>query len=77
MSCSHYGKTGHVCEDFHRLIDYPDDFEFTKSKSFLTLVKGNAVVVEEESDFVPTEHGESGNTTYSQYLTKEQYSDLL
>ncbi|KAG5582863.1 hypothetical protein H5410_053490 [Solanum commersonii] len=49
VSCTYCGKTGHVYDDCFRLIGFPNDFEFTKTKNSQNLVKGNAVVIGEEA----------------------------
>lgn len=67
----------HVHDDCHRLIRYPDDFEFTKSMNFESTVKGNAVIPKEEAEDVIAQYGDAGNNNYAQYLSKEQYSNLL
>lgn len=36
-------KTGHIHDDYYRLIGFSDDFEFTKQKSYQGSVKANAV----------------------------------
>jgi len=77
VSCTYCGKTGHVHDDCHRLIGYPDDFEFTKSRNFESTVKGNAVIPKEEAEDVIAQYGDTGNNNYAQYLSKEQYSNLV
>ncbi|KAG5597007.1 hypothetical protein H5410_038239 [Solanum commersonii] len=78
VSCTYCGKTGHVLDDCHRLIGYPDDFRFTKNNNYSTSVKGNVVVTGEENTSIPTVPiGDSGSKSYDTFLSKEQYSNLV
>ncbi|KAG5612674.1 hypothetical protein H5410_023955 [Solanum commersonii] len=46
VTCFYCLKVGYVAEDYHKLIGYPDDFQFTKG--FSALIRGNATVTDEE-----------------------------
>ncbi|KAG5577293.1 hypothetical protein H5410_057427 [Solanum commersonii] len=65
-------ETHHLKEfkQHKRLIGFPDDFEFTKTKNSQNLVKGNAVVTGEEAEAFSGNHEDSRNTWNPQFLTK-------
>ncbi|KAH0684608.1 hypothetical protein KY290_020928 [Solanum tuberosum] len=46
VTCYYCLKVGHIAEDCHRLIGYPDDFQFTKG--FSAPIRGNATITDEE-----------------------------
>lgn len=86
VSCTYCGKTGHVYDDCFRLIGFPDDFKFTKTKNPQNLAKGNAVIAGEEADAFSRNHEDSRNISnpqfptrenYNQFMSKEQYSNLV
>ncbi|XP_049391368.1 uncharacterized protein LOC125855657 [Solanum stenotomum] len=74
VSCTYCGRTGHVYDDCFRLIGFPDDFEFTKTKNSQNLVKGNAVVTGEEGEAFSGNHEDSRNMWYPQFPNKEHYN---
>lgn len=75
VSCTHCGKIGHVEADCYRLIGYPDDFEFTKSRSYST--KANAEVETEEAEISGIIQADAGNIGYNQFMSKDQYNSLV
>lgn len=44
MICSHCKKPGHSVEKCYRIIDFPDDFKFTKNKKFQVGIKSTAIL---------------------------------
>ncbi|KAK9065740.1 hypothetical protein SSX86_015141 [Deinandra increscens subsp. villosa] len=65
--CNHCKKPGHIAAKCYRIIGFPKDFKFTKSKQFAANVNDTA-----ETDQIAT----SSNNT-SSALTQEQYAQLL
>lgn len=43
-------NTNHVVGDYYRLIKFSDDFQFTNMKNSQGRVRGNRVMIMEESD---------------------------
>ncbi|EOY21968.1 Uncharacterized protein TCM_014135 [Theobroma cacao] len=84
LTCSHYGKKGHLKEKCYRLVGFLKDFKFTKSKT--NSKKGKFVannvtsMYEDESTMVQPkqEENSAGNGTMSQIsVIKQQVSKLI
>ncbi|XP_059310549.1 uncharacterized protein LOC132061883 [Lycium ferocissimum] len=87
VSCTYCGKTGHVEDDCYRLHGFPEDFEFTKTKSYQG--KANGAVAEEEFEFANNtrveacKDNQNNHTPYSNqhnhvsYMSKDQYAELV
>uniref|UniRef100_M1DNA9 CCHC-type domain-containing protein n=1 Tax=Solanum tuberosum TaxID=4113 RepID=M1DNA9_SOLTU len=77
VTCTYCGKTGHVHDNCYRLIGYPDDFEFTKTRETQGTMKANAVTTEEKSEAFQNTQEDTAYNNYSQYMSKEQYTNLV
>uniref|UniRef100_A0A251V8N4 Uncharacterized protein n=1 Tax=Helianthus annuus TaxID=4232 RepID=A0A251V8N4_HELAN len=68
--CTNCKKNGHTADTCYRLIGFPKEFKFTKSKRF-------AANVSSESHDINSEQSGSKSTTTNCGLTSEQYNGLL
>ncbi|KAG5601062.1 hypothetical protein H5410_032432 [Solanum commersonii] len=80
VTCTYCGKTGHVKLNCFRLINFPDDFQFTHDKGFNNQVKGNGdhirgngAMTMEETDNKQDFDIDISNQNYSQ----EQYNQFV
>ncbi|XP_055803417.1 uncharacterized protein LOC129872456 [Solanum dulcamara] len=68
LTCSHCKKPGHSIDKCYRIVGFPADFKFTKTRRNQTLAHSNAVFAEEKhNDY-------AGN---NQQFSQEQFSQLV
>ncbi|XP_075080676.1 uncharacterized protein LOC142166147 [Nicotiana tabacum] len=77
VSCTYCGKTGHIQEDYYRIIGFPEDFEFTNHKGYQTQIKGNAVLAHEERENLAGQSTELNKSNFGQQLIKEQIEEMM
>ncbi|KAH0683220.1 hypothetical protein KY289_020972 [Solanum tuberosum] len=72
--CSHFKKPRHYVDKCYKIIGFPSDFKFTKTKRFQGNVKSNAAYIEGTQ-------GQSGahfnGEGQGQHFTQDQYSQLI
>ncbi|XP_060195150.1 uncharacterized protein LOC132624379 [Lycium barbarum] len=73
VSCTYYGKVGHVADDCYRLIWFPEDFQFTNEKDFQ--IGGNGALSTEEGENMTNNH--AFTNTNNQSYNKEQYNQFI
>ncbi|KAD5961517.1 hypothetical protein E3N88_12990 [Mikania micrantha] len=69
LVCTHCKKSGHVASKCYRLVGFPKDFKFTKSKQFAATVQSDATDAKKSNT--------SSMTSMNNALTAEQYNVLL
>lgn len=69
LFCTYCKKKNHVVDNFYRLIGFPADFKFTKSKKFGTTARSNAALSTEEGD-------SQSNNSGDKAMTQDQYLNL-
>lgn len=71
LICSHCKKPGHTVDKCYRIIGFPSDFKFTKSKKIPGNVRSNIIVGSGEGT---NDIGLENNSQLNQ-LSKEQFSN--
>ncbi|TMW82472.1 hypothetical protein EJD97_005847 [Solanum chilense] len=69
LFCTYCKKKNHVVDNCYRLIGFPADFKFTKSKKFGTTARSNAALSTEEGD-------SQSNNSGDKAMTQDQYLNL-
>ncbi|XP_010319755.1 uncharacterized protein [Solanum lycopersicum] len=77
MLHTYCGKTKHVHDNCYRIIGYLNYFEFTKTRENQGTVKANTVATEEKSKAYQNTQEDTTYNNYSQYMSKEQYTNLV
>jgi len=75
LICSHCKKVGHYVDKCYRIIGFPNDFKFTKTKRNPNAIRSNVMIPSELPCFpssLPNFVGNAGNQ-----LTQEQDSQLI
>ncbi|KAH0762701.1 hypothetical protein KY290_018774 [Solanum tuberosum] len=73
LVCSHCKKTGHTVDKCYRIIGFPPDFKFTRSRRLQGNVRSNGVFGIQEEVGKSTLEANTGTNQ----LTKDQFSQLL
>ncbi|XP_016476600.1 uncharacterized protein LOC107798145 [Nicotiana tabacum] len=74
LFCNYFKKPGHTIDKCYRIVDFPADLKFTKSKKFQNYAHGNATITEENAGYsLKGGEGVSSANTISQ----EQYNQLF
>lgn len=73
--CFHYGKSGHVKAQCYRLIGFPPDFKFTKSKSSVGGIK--APMVHQVTGFDSSSSSNASEHNSQLNLSKDQVQKLM
>uniref|UniRef100_A0A3Q7HEA6 Retrotransposon Copia-like N-terminal domain-containing protein n=1 Tax=Solanum lycopersicum TaxID=4081 RepID=A0A3Q7HEA6_SOLLC len=71
VSCTYYGKIGHIIDECYRLFGFPEDFNFTNEKNHSAPVRGNAAASMEEDD--PNYYMDQVN----QHMSREQFGHFI
>ncbi|XP_069144346.1 uncharacterized protein [Solanum lycopersicum] len=74
LVCSNCKKLGHSVDKCYRIIGFPSDFKFTKSKRFQGNVKSNVVFMEGTQEQNGAHFNGDGQ---GKHFTKDQYSQLI
>lgn len=71
---SHCKKPGHYVDKCYKIIGFPSDFKFTKTKRFQGSVKSNVAYIERTQEQNGAHFNGEGR---GQHFTQDQYSQLI
>ncbi|XP_015165838.1 uncharacterized protein [Solanum tuberosum] len=75
--CNYCKMTNHTIDNCYRLIGFPADFKFTKSKKFQGTVRSNSTTSMEEPDGNQSILASSKNPNVAQQLSLNQFTQLV
>ncbi|XP_055833160.1 uncharacterized protein LOC129902130 [Solanum dulcamara] len=75
--CNYCKMTNHTIDNCYRLIGFPADFKFTKSKKFQGTVRSNSATSMEEPDENQSILVASENPKFAQQLSTNQFTQLV
>ncbi|KAH0746491.1 hypothetical protein KY285_008148 [Solanum tuberosum] len=64
VSCTYCGKTGHVEDNYFRLIGFLDDFQFTNDKCFHGQIRGNRAMTMGDIEGRNSQFADQGKNTH-------------
>ncbi|KAH0771720.1 hypothetical protein KY290_015701 [Solanum tuberosum] len=73
LLCSHCKKLGHTVDKCYRIVGFPSNFKFTRSKKITGNVRSNVIAAPGEGDDELVQENSSGMNQ----LSKEQFSQLI